>query len=64
MSTNPDRPDSSRSGPIRKCPICRKPRSEAHTPFCSQRCRDRDLMRWLDEGYVLPGPAVDPEDEQ
>lgn len=48
----------------RKCPICRKPRSEAHAPFCSTRCRDRDLVKWLDDGYALPGrPAdVDPED--
>ncbi|WP_295531380.1 DNA gyrase inhibitor YacG [Novosphingobium sp. Chol11] len=59
MSPNPVRPAS-----VRKCPICSKPRSEAHTPFCSQRCRDRDLMRWLDEGYVLPGPTIDPEDEE
>lgn len=42
----------------RKCPICGKPRSEAHAPFCSERCRDRDLVRWLDDGYVLPGRAV------
>lgn len=45
----------------RKCPLCGKPRSPEHTPFCSTRCRDRDLVRWLDDGYALPGPAVDPE---
>ena len=39
----------------KKCPICRKPRSEEHTPFCSQRCKDRDLIQWLDDGYALPG---------
>lgn len=50
--------------PVRRCPICGKPRVEAHTPFCSTRCRDRDLVKWLDEGYVLPGRplGVDPED--
>lgn len=50
--------------PVRRCPICGKPRSEAHTPFCSTRCRDRDLVKWLDEGYALPGRPVelDPED--
>ena len=49
----------------RKCPICGKSRSQAHPPFCSERCRDRDLVRWLDDGYVLPGPAVanDSDDE-
>ena len=47
----------------RKCPICRKPRSEEFAPFCSARCKDRDLLRWLDDGYALPGkPALD-EDE-
>ena len=46
----------------RKCPICRKPRAEAFTPFCSARCKDRDLMRWLEDGYALPGPpASDPD---
>ena len=48
---------------IRKCPVCSKPRSEEHTPFCSTRCRDRDLVRWLDDGYVLPGPALDPDND-
>ena len=45
---------------IRKCPICRKPRIEAHAPFCSARCRDKDLLQWLDGGYALPGPMADP----
>ena len=42
----------------RKCPICSKPRNAEVTPFCSARCKDRDLVRWLDDGYALPGPAV------
>lgn len=41
----------------RKCPICGKPRAAEHTPFCSKRCRDRDLVKWLDDGYALPGSA-------
>ena len=45
----------------RTCPICRKPRSVEHTPFCSKRCRDRDLLQWLDDGYSLPGPPADPD---
>jgi endogenous inhibitor of DNA gyrase (YacG/DUF329 family) len=55
MSTSPDRPV------VRRCPICRKPRDPAFSPFCSTRCRDRDLVNWLEEGYTLPGPVVDPE---
>jgi endogenous inhibitor of DNA gyrase (YacG/DUF329 family) len=48
----------------RKCPICGKPRQEAHTPFCSTRCRDRDLMQWLSDGYALPGAPANEGDEK
>jgi endogenous inhibitor of DNA gyrase (YacG/DUF329 family) len=48
----------------RKCPICGKPRSPDHAPFCSTRCKDRDLVRWLADGYALPGPLVPGEDEE
>jgi endogenous inhibitor of DNA gyrase (YacG/DUF329 family) len=42
------------------CPICGKPRQPKFAPFCSDRCRDRDLLKWLDDGYALPGRPVDP----
>ncbi|MGS1016296.1 DNA gyrase inhibitor YacG [Allosphingosinicella humi] len=42
-----------------KCPGCGKPASATHAPFCSQGCRDRDLLKWLGEGYRLPGPPAD-----
>ena len=45
----------------RKCPVCGKPRAADHTPFCSSRCRDRDLLKWLDDGYSLPGPPASPD---
>lgn len=44
------------------CPICRKPRSEKHMPFCSSRCRDRDLAQWFGDGYVVPGRPASPEE--
>jgi len=44
----------------RKCPICRQPRSAEHAPFCSKRCKDRDLLQWLQDGYALPGPPAEP----
>ena len=47
--------------PPRKCPICGKPRVAEHTPFCSARCRDRDLLQWLEDGYALPGPPAHPD---
>jgi uncharacterized protein len=49
----------------RPCPICGKPRSELYDPFCSRRCSDVDLLRWLKGSYVIPGssPPREPEDE-
>ncbi len=46
----------------RLCPICKKPRSDQHAPFCSARCRDQDLARWFNEAYAVPGPPADPDD--
>jgi endogenous inhibitor of DNA gyrase (YacG/DUF329 family) len=46
----------------RPCPICRKPRSEEHTPFCSTRCRDRDLAQWFGDGYAVPARPALPEE--
>jgi uncharacterized protein len=45
----------------RTCPICGKPRSEAYDPFCSERCADVDLHRWLKGSYVIPGGSAKPE---
>ncbi len=45
---------------IKACPICRKPRSEEFHPFCSSRCRDRDLAQWFGDGYAVPGRPADP----
>jgi endogenous inhibitor of DNA gyrase (YacG/DUF329 family) len=46
----------------RPCPICRKPRAEKFTPFCSARCRDRDLARWFNEDYAVPGKPASEDD--
>ena len=43
------------------CPLCGKPPSVTHAPFCSSRCKDRDLMKWLGEGYRIPGPSAPPD---
>jgi len=40
------------------CPMCGKPPSNEHAPFCSRGCKDRDLLRWLGEGYRIPGPTA------
>lgn len=44
------------------CPVCRKPRDPEFRPFCSSRCRDRDLNRWFNDGYTVPGRPATPEE--
>jgi uncharacterized protein len=44
------------------CPICRKPADPTYRPFCSRRCADVDLGRWLTGGYAIPAQDDDPED--
>ena len=47
----------------RPCPICKSPRqTDEFAPFCSARCRDKDLNRWFNDGYALPGRPADPEE--
>jgi uncharacterized protein len=45
------------------CPICGKPAAEEMQPFCSRRCADVDLGRWLTEVYRIPAAADDTEEE-
>lgn len=42
-----------------RCPICGKPSVDAYRPFCSKRCADVDLQRWLTGSYAVP--AVEDE---
>jgi uncharacterized protein len=45
------------------CPICEKPSEKTHAPFCSQRCREIDLHRWMSGQYAIPAVEMDdPED--
>jgi endogenous inhibitor of DNA gyrase (YacG/DUF329 family) len=36
------------------CAGCGKPQTERYKPFCSKRCADVDLHRWLSGGYAIP----------
>jgi uncharacterized protein len=47
--------------PRRPCPECGKASQRATFPFCSERCKDVDLNRWLTGSYVIP--ATEDEDE-
>ena len=44
-----------------RCPLCGKPVDQAFKPFCSKRCADIDLNRWLSGVYAVP--VKDDEDE-
>jgi endogenous inhibitor of DNA gyrase (YacG/DUF329 family) len=53
----------------RPCPICGKPAAEKFRPFCSTRCANVDLSRWLAGAYAIPAEPDDdeagrPEDRQ
>jgi endogenous inhibitor of DNA gyrase (YacG/DUF329 family) len=50
----PDDADAGKAA-AKRCPICGKPASGPTLPFCSPRCRDVDLNRWLSGRYVIPG---------
>jgi uncharacterized protein len=56
----PNLPETTR---CERCPLCRKPATAPHAPFCSAVCRDRDLLNWLGERYAVPAPAVDDASE-
>ena len=43
--------------PLRKtrpCPECGRPSTRENYPFCSDRCRNLDLSRWLNGSYAIP----------
>lgn len=45
------------------CPICTAPWEERFKPFCSRRCADVDLSRWLRGGYTIPIVNDDEDDD-
>ena len=48
-----------------KCPICDRPTEPAYRPFCSRRCSDVDLQRWLAGRYAISAVEDEssPDDE-
>ena len=43
------------------CPICGKDRDPKYRPFCSRRCADIDLGKWLTGSYSIPAAAAEDE---
>ena len=48
------------TAPGKRCPLCGKPADARWRPFCSKRCADVDLNRWLSGTYTVP--VVDEEE--
>ena len=44
------------------CPMCDKPSEKAFSPFCSQRCADLDLAKWISGSYTIA--SQDPDDAE
>jgi endogenous inhibitor of DNA gyrase (YacG/DUF329 family) len=47
-----------------KCPICSKPAVQDYRPFCSRRCADVDLQRWLVGRYAIPAARDEDGDDE
>lgn len=47
----------------RPCPICGKPAVVRYKPFCSRRCADVDLGRWLSGTYAVPSTPDEADDD-
>jgi len=45
-----------------RCPICSEKTDTGYRPFCSKRCADIDLGRWLNGAYAIGGHEDDDED--
>lgn len=57
-------PGGNGNAAIPLCVICRqRPQKEKYRPFCSKRCADIDLHRWLGGVYAIPGKPEEEEDE-
>jgi endogenous inhibitor of DNA gyrase (YacG/DUF329 family) len=50
--------------PEPRCPICRRPAEPTLRPFCSRRCANVDLGRWLTGEYRIPAPPAEEDEDQ
>ena len=50
-----------KSAPRPSCSLCGAPMDPKYRPFCSKRCADIDLHRWLSGNYSIPGD-IDEDD--
>lgn len=64
MPADPPNDGDASKATTKPCPECGKPADPKTLPFCSPRCRDVDLNRWLSGRYVIPGKENQQEDEE
>jgi uncharacterized protein len=64
MPADPPKVAGRGKGSAKPCPICGKAATPASRPFCSERCRDVDLNRWLSNSYAIPAAKDDDEDTE
>jgi endogenous inhibitor of DNA gyrase (YacG/DUF329 family) len=48
---------------LKKCPICGRPAADGARPFCSARCKEVDLHRWLSGGYIIAATSDDDDED-
>ena len=46
------------------CPICKKETANKYRPFCSKRCADVDLGKWLNGSYASAAEEIEPEEAE
>ena len=63
-STKPSAKTSPDIKNAKRCAICGKPVDAVFRPFCSKRCADVDLHRWLSGVYAVPVTEDEEEDER
>jgi uncharacterized protein len=64
MPAKPHGKAASDGAALKPCPICGKPSVKETHPFCSERCRDVDLNRWLSGSYAIPARADEDDDNE
>lgn len=53
-----------RKAPKPQCPVCRRATLAEFRPFCSKRCKDEDMRRWIEGAYRIPTPERPDEGEE
>lgn len=60
--TSPSNDNSAKAKAGDLCPVCDAPSVADFAPFCSKRCANVDLHRWLAGNYAIPANEADSDD--